>query len=132
MVALVSVGSPERGEGPRRQRVRRSLEEKRRLVALTYQPGTSVAWVARRHDLNANQLFAWRRLLGRQTLALSDQTGPMAFAPIDVVAEPRRDVQAGRVGVIEVDLPSGAKLRVDAQVDELALRRVLAALKAAS
>ncbi len=132
MVALVSVGSPERGEGPRRQRVRRSLEEKRRLVALTYEAGTSVARVARGNDVNANQLFAWRRLLGRQTLALSDQTGALSFAPIDVVADPRRDAPAGRVGVIEVDLPGGARLRVDAQVDELALRRVLAALKAAS
>ena len=33
---------------------------------------------------------------------------------------------------MEIDLPGGARLRLDAQVDEEALRRVLAALKAAS
>ena len=131
MVVLVSVGSPEGGEAPKRQRVRRSLEEKRRLVALTYEAGTLVSRVARRYDVNANQLFAWRRLLGRPALALSDQTSAMTFAPIDVVAEPRGD-QAGRAGLMEIDLPGGARLRVDAQVDELALARVLAALKAAS
>jgi transposase len=132
MVALVSVGSADGGEAPKRQHVRRSLEEKRRLVAVTYEAGTSVALVARRHDVNANQLFAWRRLLVRQPLALSNPSGVMDFAPIDVVSEPRRDERAGRVGLIEVELPSGAKLRVDAQVDELALWRVLSALKAAS
>jgi transposase len=129
MVALVSVGSAEACEAPKCRR-RWSPEEKRRLVALTYQPGISVALVARRHDMNANQLFAWRRLLGRQALALSDQSGPMTFAPIEVVPEPRLNERAGGAGLMEVELPDGAKVRVDAQVDELALRRVLAALKA--
>jgi transposase len=131
MVALISVGSAEAVEAPKARR-RWSPEEKRRLVALTYQPGASMAAVARRHDMNANLLFNWRRQLSGQTLALSDQSEAMAFAPIDVVAEPRRDERAGGAGLIEVELPDGARVRVDAQVDELALRRVLAALKAAS
>jgi transposase len=129
MAALVSVGSAEAGEEPKSRR-RWSPEEKRRLVALTYQPGISVALVARRHDMNANQLFAWRRLLGRQALALGDQSGAMTFAPIDVVAEPRVNECRSGAGLMEVELPGGARVRVDAQVDELALRRVLAALKA--
>ena len=37
---------------------------------------------------------------------------------------------AERVGVIEIDLPDGVRLRVDDQVSEKALRRVLAAMKA--
>ena len=36
----------------------------------------------------------------------------------------------GGAGLMEVELPGGARVRVDAQVDELALRRVLVALKA--
>jgi transposase len=38
---------------------------------------------------------------------------------------------AERVGVIEIELADGTRLRVDAFVNERALRRVLAALKAA-
>ena len=36
-----------------------------------------------------------------------------------------------RAGMIEIDLPSGARLRVDAFVSEKALRRVLQAMKGA-
>jgi transposase-like protein len=45
--------------GPRR---RRPLEEKRKIVEETLEPGASVAIVARRHELNANVIFGWRRL----------------------------------------------------------------------
>jgi len=34
---------------------------KRQIVAETLEPGASVSIVARRHDVNANQLFKWRR-----------------------------------------------------------------------
>ena len=36
---------------------------------------------------------------------------------------------AERVGVIEIDLPDGVRVRVDGGVNEKALRRVLAAVK---
>ena len=39
-------------------------DEKRRIVEESLQEGTSIAEVARRHDLNANLLFTWRRKLG--------------------------------------------------------------------
>lgn len=38
-----------------------SLDEKRRIVDEGVSDGVSLAEVARRHDLNANQLFTWRR-----------------------------------------------------------------------
>ena len=34
---------------------------KRRIVAETLAPGASVSIVARRHDVNTNQVFKWRR-----------------------------------------------------------------------
>lgn len=126
----VSVGFEGSGEPGKRTRRKWSPEEKRRLVALTHEPGASVALVARRHDMNANLLFNWRRNLGRQALALSDQSGAMAFAPIEVVPEPHANERAVAAGLMEIELPGGAQVRVDVQVDELALRRVLAALKA--
>jgi transposase len=43
------------------QRRRRSIEEKRRIVEETLAAGASVARVARRHAVNANQVFYWRK-----------------------------------------------------------------------
>jgi len=40
----------------------RTREERRRIVEETLAPGTSVAVVARAHGVNANQVFAWRKL----------------------------------------------------------------------
>lgn len=61
MSTLVSVGPDAAGKARRRVRRTWSDEEKRQLVAQTYEAGTSVSIVARRHDLNANLLFTWRR-----------------------------------------------------------------------
>ena len=45
------------------QRRRRwSLAEKMAMVRETYEPGMSVSLVARRHGINPNQLFQWRKL----------------------------------------------------------------------
>jgi transposase len=46
-------------------------------------------------------------------------------------AAPSRPAMEARPGLIEIDLPDGTRLRVDAFVNERALRRVLAVLKAA-
>lgn len=40
----------------------RTLDEKLSILAETALPGGSVAAVARKHDVNANLVFAWRRL----------------------------------------------------------------------
>lgn len=131
--------------GGRRQR-RRSwpVAEKRRIVAETLVAGASVSVVARRHDVNANQVFKWRR-----ALAASDRGALPApsceFVPIGVFAEveskapvaahddgrrPRAPAMPTvRSGLIEIDLVSGTCLRVDASVDERALSRVLRALR---
>ena len=45
----------------RETRRRRSIEEKRRIVEETLEAGASVARVARRHAVNANQVFYWRK-----------------------------------------------------------------------
>src|SRR5258707_2049241 len=49
-------------ETPKREaRQKRSVEEKRRIVEETLAAGASVARVARRHGVNANQVFYWRK-----------------------------------------------------------------------
>ena len=129
-----------------RRKARRSWPEaeKQRIVAETLVSGASVSVVARRYDVNANQVFKWRR-----ELAAADRAGlPMTvcdFVPIGVIAEVEGKVATAaqgddgrlgattmpvaRSGLIEIDLVSGSRLRVDASVDERALGRVLRALR---
>jgi transposase-like protein len=51
----------EKSETAIRRRKRRSLQEKLQIVRETLQSQESVAVIARRHGVNANQVFAWRR-----------------------------------------------------------------------
>lgn len=62
------------------------LEFKRALVALSLEPGASVARIAREHGVNANQVFSWRRLyeqgrLGVPALMRDDGLLPVVLAP---------------------------------------------------
>jgi transposase len=67
------------------ERRRRSVEEKLATVRETFEPGASVSGVARRHQVNANQVFAWRKLYqdgslsalsaGEQVVPASDLVG---------------------------------------------------------
>jgi len=149
----------------RRSRRSWSREEKRRIVEETFRPGASVADVARRHGLNANLVFNWRKAswaTGEPTVsadpvepirgnedtdfvpigmfARADDEGPAVIAgasPRPAASPPSRapaalcPAMAKRAGVIEIELVDGTRLRMDAFVNERALRRVLAALKAA-
>jgi len=62
------------------------LEFKRALVALSLEPGASVARIAREHGVNANQVFSWRRLyqqgrLGVPAVMRDDSLLPVVLAP---------------------------------------------------
>jgi transposase len=64
-----NTGNRDKGEllGPERRR-RWSAAEKIAMVAETYEPGTTVSLVARRHGIAPNQLFLWRKLAGQGAL----------------------------------------------------------------
>src|SRR5438477_3407014 len=59
---------------------------KRQVVAETLEPGSSVSIVARRHDLNTNQLFKWRREMLPKAPPAEAESNPMV--PVEIVAEP--------------------------------------------
>ena len=61
---------------------------KRQVVAETLEPGSSVSIVARRHDLNTNQLFKWRREMLPKAPPAEAESNPMV--PVEIVAEPER------------------------------------------
>ena len=109
-----------------------SHEHKLRIIRETQEPGTSVSVVARRHDINSNVVFRWRKLyregkLGKAGSPVHQLPSP-EFIPVHVVREtPAADAARlpSRRGAMELALPGGIELRMDAGVDEAALRRVL-------
>jgi transposase len=107
------------GVGRRR---RWSDEDKARIVAESLGPRTSASAVARRYGLHASQLFTWRQRLA--ALAACEGSG---FVPV-VVAEDAAATSPEPAGRIEIAL-GPAVVRVGADVDAAALRRVLEAVR---
>src|SRR5689334_23225100 len=60
----------------------RSIEEKRRIVEESLVPGASVAVIARKHEVNANQVFSWRRLYQQGLLEVRDAGVALAMMPV--------------------------------------------------
>ena len=98
-------------------------------------PGSSATLVCRLHGISSGQLYTWRRqfrtgeLTGFAPVRLASPVEKLlrATAPVDPAPTlPESDRRAD--GTIEVELPSGVKLRLTGAVDEVALRRVLSAL----
>jgi transposase len=120
--------SSSNGESKRRRRVR-SEDEKRRIVCETFEPGASVSAVARRHGLNANLLFTWRREMGRGVSGLADD--PMAFVPAVISAAPvtaSAPPSPSGAGQMEIVFAGGERVIVDRTVDAVALARVIKVL----
>jgi transposase len=119
-------------------------EEKKRIVAESEAPGCSVSIVARRHDLNANMLFTWRRRFRqREAGSAVEQT---AFIPAIIATEevgggqpaaPPREQRTGmedgaarrQPGLMEIVLAGGSRVIVDREVSAAALARVIGILE---
>src|SRR5260370_37017431 len=71
----------------RRQNRRHPLEWKRSVVEQTFEPGASVARVARDNNINANQLWAWRKLHAQGLLVDIVQTAAMLPVVVDVQSD---------------------------------------------
>src|SRR5665213_4060674 len=56
---------------------------KREIVAASLEAGSSVSVVARRYDVNANQVFAWRKRYG----AGSAEPGALQLLPVTVTPD---------------------------------------------
>src|ERR1700745_3951753 len=80
---------------------------KRQMVAETLEPGASVSIVARRHDVNSNQLFRWRRQLLPKTAIESS-----VMVPVEIAPDGDRPRRADRDGVIEMVFGCGARVRL--------------------
>jgi transposase len=120
------VDTTQRSSRPTRRQWTKAF--KRRIVAETLEPGASVSIVARRHDVNANQVFKWRRELAPKPPAVAKQSAtllPVAIVP--EAGEPR--ARARRSGTIEITFSSGARVCVRGEVSPETLRQVIELLR---
>jgi transposase len=111
----------------KRRRRHRSWPEalKREIVAATLVPGSSVSVVARRYDVNANQVFAWRR---RYRDAAVEPAG-LQLMPVTVMPDqPIGTVPRGASELIEIVL-NGYRIRVGDAMKASTLRLVLDVLE---
>jgi transposase len=103
---------------------------KRQVVAETLEPGSSVSIVARRHDLNTNQLFKWRREMLPKAPPVAGESTSMV--PVQIMAEPARRPSRRRVeraGFIEIEFGSGARVCIRGEVAPKTLQQVIELLR---
>ena len=127
-----------------------TTEQKREIVLESLDPSMRPSDVARRHGINTGLLYTWRRQMVDGQLGELVRAAP-SFVRVDVAppapvlqvpAEPSSEAaqppempplavppRASLGGLIEIVLAGGITLRVDAQVDGRALRRVLGVLE---
>jgi len=111
------------------EKQRRTVRERREIVEETLLPGASVSRVARRHDVNANQVFYWRKLYreGRLGSGTDAQLVPVKVANDRSVEAVKEDDFLPRSGTLEIKLSKGT-LRIFGTVDVIALRAVIECL----
>ncbi len=123
---------------PRRQY---PLQFKLQVVRQTLEPGASVSIVARQHNINSNVVFRWRKEYREGKLG---ETTAAAFLPIQVLNDAPLPALAPsekpgtkqsakppqkKAGIMAITLPGGFTVRVDADIDDAALRRALRAVR---
>ena len=135
-------GLPERVEVRARPERRRrwSSAVKLAIVRETLASGSTAQAVAHRHGIGTGLIYTWRKQMLRAAMAgfaaveiKSDVPAALAGPVQDTVSLPSTPpVAASRAmsGGIEIELPSGVRLRFGSDVDGAALQRILAALAA--
>ena len=109
---------------------RRRYDEdfKRQVVSETFEKGVSVASVARRHGLNANMVFLWRR-----DRRFSNVEQVPQFLPVEVAAdtplEPSPVTNPASDRRIEIELGRRARVCCLEDISEEILTRVLSAVR---
>lgn len=120
------------------RRRRFSKEFKRQVVEETLVRGASVAAIALRHRLNANQVFKWRRKFLCASAVAPSKAVKMLPVTIEAPSVPlsvqrssqsstRRSTSSLARGSIEIEY-AGAMIRVRGIVDAAALHAVLEVL----
>ena len=112
------------GEAPARRP--RSKQKRREIAEESLQPGASAAVVARRHGVNANQVFHWRKLLREGQLEVKSK--PPQLMPVcltEVVEDKLLPVPTHQQdGTIHIEI-GRVRIRLEGSVDTAALHTLL-------
>ncbi len=113
-------------------------EQKRDIVAESLGPDLTPTEVARKYRISSGLLYTWRQQILSRPEGLLTRSSP-SFAQVEmttVLPQPEAPIPPPHCtpptrpeGLIDIILPDGILLRVDAQVNTKALRRVLEALR---
>ena len=125
------------------RRRRFSVEQKLAVVSEAMAPGANISAVARRHGLLPAQVYKWRRLAELGVIGVPGASELPSFVAVEITKDvrslpalvledkpataddtPRRRWRK-KAGLIEIELESGRRVRVDRDVDAAALERVL-------
>ena len=110
----------------------RSVAEKRRIVQEMIESGCSGAEVARRHGVNANLIFTWRRLHEQGLLAERTRRArksTVRLLPVKIDAQDSAPTAAVGEAYMEIELPGGVRVRSFGAVDRAMLESVLTVLR---
>ena len=110
------------------KRRRWSFDEKRTICAQTRVPGVSVAQVARRYNVNANQIFNW--LKDPRFAARDEEAGAASFLPVEIAGPNTHEAEqcVAVEGRIEIELVGGHRVIVNGPYDPEALGRLIRSL----
>ena len=115
-------------------RRRRSAVERRQIVEETLEAGASVARVALKYGVNANQVFQWRRLHRDGKLGVAAGQA-LKLLPVIVTEETElrkpepSQVESARCGAIHIELPGKVRISLEGNVDPGVVRAVLKSLR---
>jgi len=125
------------------RRRRFSVEQKLAVLSEAMAPGANLSAVARRHGLLPAQVYKWRRLAELGVIGVPGASELPSFVAVEIAKDVRslpapvlqaklastdnapRRRRRKKVGLIEIELESGRRVRVDRDVDAAALERVL-------
>jgi transposase len=116
-----------------RKRQYRVAAEKRRIVEETLRSDASVAVVARRHGVNANQVFHWRKLYQAGLLGSNGVgTEPgLQLLPVTVGHEAKDAATSLEpvAGAVHIEFPGRALVSLEGHVEPALVRAVLECLR---
>jgi transposase len=112
-----------------------TVEQKLGMLRDAFGSGGSVRAAIERHEISSGLLYTWRKqAMSGELTGIAPVAALPDFAEVRIAAHqapiaalpppPSTDVS----GRISIELPSGIRINVDAQVDAAALARVLAVL----
>jgi transposase len=107
----------------------RSLAEKQQIVGEATGPGANVSAVARRHGMTPSLLRRWIKSFKSKNQTLRSGFVPVAIAPPWARYPGKPSPSVSNASMIEVVLANGRVLRIGADIDLTALKRIAAALE---